>query len=76
MVCSLKKILKFSWEKDVVTTGDKNPAVSNNIQVQRDLFYLSIFFQIIKDIHFQNELLSPDDRVWKVQENEERLKSF
>lgn len=40
------------------------------------VFYLSFFFQIIKDIHFQNELLSSDDGVWKVQENEKRLKNF
>lgn len=72
----LKKILKFLQKKDMVLIGDENPAVSSNIQVQRDLFYLSFLLQIIKDVHFQNKLLSSDDRVWKVQENEERLKSF
>lgn len=72
----LKKILKFLQKKDMVLIGDENPAVSSNIQVQRELFYLSFLLQIIKDVHFQNKLLSSDDRVWKVQENEERLKSF
>lgn len=72
----LKKILRFLQKKDMVLIGDENPAVSSNIQVQRELFYLSFLLQIIKNVRFQNKLLSSDDRVWKVQENEERLKSF